>query len=145
MQLELLSLEEADSIIALAWQLNPDLEETLLRERLGAMSAQEHYRCFGLRADGRIVGICSGWLTTRFYSGRQLELDNVVVDDRVRGRGYGSEMLRLLEAWAQSEGCLSVELNAYVNNAGAHRFYFGHGYSVLGFHFHKRLAQRADM
>jgi len=144
MQLERLTLEDADGIIALASQLNPGMEEALLRERLEGMFSQEHYRCFGLRVDRRIVGICSGWLTTRFYSGRQLELDNVVVDDRMRGRGYGSEMLRLLEAWAHADGCLTVEFNAYVTNAGAHRFYFGRGYSVLGFHFQKKLIRKEE-
>ncbi len=78
-----------------------------------------------------------GWLTTRLYSGKQLELDNVAVIEQYRSSGYGSKLLEYIEAWALNQNCLTVELNAYVSNSRSHKFYYNQGYNILGFHFQK--------
>lgn len=129
----------ANQIAALAQQLNPDKPPEYLRACMDEMFAMSTYRCFGALADGRLVALSSGWLTTRFYSGRQLEINNVVVDERFRSDGIGAALLAYIEAWARGQGCKTIELNAYVHNALAHRFYFRHGYHILGFHFQKKM------
>ena len=139
LRFERLEASFADQIAALAQQLNPDKSPEYLRACLGEMFGMSTYRCFGaLTDDGRLVAVSSGWLTTRFYSGRQLEIDNVVVDALHRSEGIGSALLAYVEEWAREQDCETVELNAYVHNAPAHRFYFRHGYFVLGFHFQKK-------
>ncbi len=139
MDLVILDEQDLPQILPLARQLNPALDHETLLARAREMFGHVHYRCFGCRVDGRIVGIGGGWITTRLYSGRQLELDHVVIDESDRGHGLGAAFLSLIEEWAREEGALTCELNAYVTNALAHRFYFEHSYSVLGFHFQKRL------
>ena len=139
MDLVILSDQDLPQILPLARQLNPAIDDETLLARAREMFGYVHYRCFGFRVGGRIVGIGGGWITTRLYSGRQLELDHVVIDERERGNGLGAAFLSRIEEWARQEGALTCELNAYVTNALAHRFYFEHSYIVLGFHFQKRL------
>lgn len=139
MDLVILSDQDLPQILPLARQLNPAIDDETLLARVREMFGYVHYRCFGFRVDGRIVGIGGGWITTRLYSGRQLELDHVVIDESERGNGLGAAFLSRTEEWARQEGAVTCELNAYVTNARAHRFYFEHLYSVLGFHFQKRL------
>ena len=53
----------------------------------------------------------------------------MVVEENMRGRGYGSRILGALEAARLSRGARKVVLNAREN---AMEFYARHGYAVVG-------------
>ena len=139
MEFRKLALENSEEIITLASEVNPDVSRTDLSSRLEEMFNYSSYRCFGIYINFRLAGITSGWLTTRFYSGKQLEIDNVIIDNELRSKGYGAIFLKHVEGWAIKEGCLAVELNSYVVNSKSHKFYFNQGYSILGYHFQKLI------
>ena len=139
MEFRRLTVADSEVLLPLVAGLNPDLGMKVLRDRLTEMFGYENYYCFGLFASQELVAVSSGWLTTRLYSGRQLELDNVVVKPEWRNRGIGADLNRYIEDWAKNNACQTCELNSYVTNTGSHRFYFRHGYSILGYHFYKRL------
>ncbi|MBL4607831.1 MAG: GNAT family N-acetyltransferase [Pseudomonadales bacterium] len=139
MEFEKLTLDHSEEIISLASEGNPDVSNADLRSRLIEMFGYSSYTCFGLFVNSELVGITSGWLTTRFYSGKQLEIDNVIVGKDFRSSGYGAEFLGYIEAWAIKEGCFTVELNTYVTNSKSHKFYFNKGYNILGYHFQKAV------
>lgn len=134
-----LSVNDKAAIAALGQQLNPDIPVATLEAYLEQMFALETYRCFGLYEGETLIGISSGWITVRFYSGKQLEIDNVVIDAAARSKGVGAQFMQLIERWATAHDCKTVELNAYVQNSSAHRFYFREGYKILGFHFQKKM------
>ena len=77
-----LSQDDFAEIIPLAHQLNPKLSEEELKDFLFQMFGFSNYYCFGLRENNSLIAISSGWVTVRFYSGKQLEVDNVVVDQK---------------------------------------------------------------
>ncbi len=133
-----LSADELPRMLPLIETLNPAVSPQVLRQRLAEMLAS-HYRVFGLELDGQLVGLCGAWLTTRLYSGRQVELDNVIIQAELRGRGLGTALVEHVEGWARQQGCESVELNTYVTNPLSHKFYFQAGYTILGYHFQKPL------
>ena len=137
MDFQKLTSDHSEAIIALASDVNPDITITDLRARLAEMFCYASYTCFGFFVDAKLIAITSGWLTTRFYSGKQLEIDNVIVGKAFRSSGYGAEFLGHIEAWAIKEACLSVELNTYITNSKSHKFYFNQGYNILGYHFQK--------
>jgi|GEM_PF-43899 len=140
MRVQLLSAERIADMLPLVQQLNRHMAATVLQARLEATFKYEHYRCFGLFENDRLIGVSSGWLTTRLYCGRQLELDNVVMDERIQSKGYGRFLLNEIEKWAIAEGCETIELNTYMANARSHKFYFNLGYHILGFHFQKNVS-----
>lgn len=127
-------------MLPLVQELNPSLQEEVLRSRFQEMFSYPSYRCFGLvDEEDKLIGISSGWLSTRLYSGKQLELDNVVIAPEFRSKGYGKVLDELLEQWARDNNCLTMELNSYVSNNRSHRFYINRNYDILGYHFLKKL------
>lgn len=127
-------------IVELVRLLNPGLTAETLAGRLAEQWDLRGYRCFGLfDAGGALAGVASAWVSVRLYGGKLAELDNVVVDPRLRGQGAGGYFLDALEARLRAEGCRRIELKTYVTNARSHKFYFDHGYSVYAFYFVKEV------
>jgi ribosomal protein S18 acetylase RimI-like enzyme len=58
-------------------------------------------------------------------------LDNIAVDGRCRGRGYGSSLLRAVIDHAREKGYDDVMLNVYRFNADAIRLYEKLGFTEL--------------
>ena len=139
MELRQLSNKDIDDIVKLTLQLNPDITE----DKLGSMQREmfdfDNYFCFGFFKESQLLGISSGWILVKLYSGKQLEIDNVIVVPAHRSKGYGQLFLKEIDQWAVENGCKTVELNTYVQNSRSHKFYFNLNYKILGFHFQKFL------
>ncbi|HOY14537.1 MAG TPA: GNAT family N-acetyltransferase, partial [Saprospiraceae bacterium] len=129
-------VEQAVPILA---QLNKTISHELIAARFEAMFGYDQYICFGLFDDDQFVGLCGAWTTTRVYCGKQLELDNLVIDQNVRSKGYGKFLFEHIDKWCLERGYETIELNTYVQNAASHKFYFNLDYKILGFHFQKIL------
>lgn len=139
MKLINLNLSHLDLMLQLTLQLNPDLDKDILSKRQRAMFEFENYYCFGCFEQDQLIGISSGWMTVRLYSGKQLEIDNFVMDVSIHSKGHGKQFLELIEVWCKTQDCETVELNTYVSNYRSHKFYFNQGYKILGFHFQKLI------
>jgi len=139
MEFRELTRNDSAAIIPLANQLHPGIDAAILSGYLAEMFDLPAYHCFGLWQDGRLVAMSNGWLTVRFYSGKQLEVDNVVVEPELRSQGIGKYFFSCIHHWAIQHGCHTIELNTFVQNSKSHKFYFNEGYSILGLHFQKVL------
>lgn len=139
--MRLLSTEDIEKIIPLTIQSNKDYTESQLRSYLTEMFQFNNYVCFGLWEEEQLIGVSSGWITVKLYSGKQLEVDNFVIDQPFRKKGYGQLLLDAIEDWAYENDFNSVELNAYVYNHSAHKFYVKSDYKVIGYHYQKKLKQ----
>ena len=127
-------------ILPLVQMLNPTLDEALLARRLSEMAGQG-YQCAGAYQNEQLVGICGLWVATRFYCGKYLEPDNVVVHPDFRSLGVGQKLMAWVYDYARTLGCEVVELNSYVGSPRAHKFYFDEGFGILGFHFQKKVSE----
>ncbi|NQY08531.1 MAG: GNAT family N-acetyltransferase [Flavobacteriales bacterium] len=139
--LEFRILDESSikDILPLAQQLNEKISVENLEERQSKMFQFDNYICFGLYENETLVGISSGWITIKFYSGKQLEVDNFVIDNAKRSNGLGKQFVKFIEEWAVVNECRTLELNSYVGNTRSHIFYERHGYFPLGYHFQKHM------
>lgn len=137
--LKILGTENSLEITELTKLLNPDLSANILHQRQQDMFNIPTYRCFGFYQADELIGVSSGWITVRLYCGRQLEIDNVIVSEKMQSSGLGGQFLELIETWAKQHNCETIELNTYVQNHRSHKFYFNKGYKILGFHFQKSL------
>lgn len=137
-QYRLIALNEMHSIIPLLQILNEDLDKHIIAERLDEM-CHRGYECLGVYDSDLLIGICGIWTLTKIYAGRHIEPDNVCIHPHYRGRGIGEHMMQWVEEYGRSKGCLNAELNAYVVNTKAHKFWMKSGYQILGFHFLKKL------
>lgn len=134
-----LSRQDSAAIVPLANQLHTEIDSREFDTNLSAMFDLPTFHCFGLWLGEKLVAVSNGWITIRFSSGKQLEVDNVVVDPGLRSQGVGKYFFECIHAWAIQNGCNTVELNTYVMNSKSHKFYFNEGHAILGFHFQKLL------
>ena len=130
---------ELEAISILGQQLNPKLTLAETKAYFLQMFTFDSYTCFAVFINAKLVGISSGWTTVRLYSGKQLEVDNVIIDSSVQSKGVGKLFFEFIEKWAKEKDYKTIELNTYVQNSRSHKFYFNLGYSILGFHFWKHI------
>lgn len=75
-------------------------------------------------AEGRVVGMCTVQLTaSTARGGLSAGIEDVVVDETVRGRGVGRALLAAAEAWARGRGAVRIALLADETNLPALDFY----------------------
>jgi len=134
-----LSITDIPEILPLVLQLNKDYKEAQMLIYLNEMFEYETYSCFGFFIDEELIGVTSGWTTTKLYSGKQLEIDNVIIDAIHQSKGYGKIMEEQISEWCKERNYKTIELNTYVRNSRSHKFYFNQGYEIIGYHFEKDL------
>ena len=138
MPIRIRELEHAEipSIFPLIQQLNPWMTKAEFTRRLNAMLPNS-YRVAGAFDGTALVG-CSGfWISTRFWCGKQFDIDNFVVDPTHQGGGIGKKLVAWLEKKALAEQCDLIVLDSYVSTPGAHMFYYKQGFVITGYHFTK--------
>ena len=131
-----LSVAEIPSILPLIQQLNPSMTKRLFAARLKEMLPLG-YRVVAAFMGDDMVGISGFWMRTRFWCGKQIDIDNFVVRKDLRGSGVGQTLLEWLEARALKEKCELMVLDTYVSYFMAHRFYFRNGFTNTGYHMTK--------
>ena len=130
MTIRMIPVEDLFSIIPLLRVLNNTIPELLLRERLGEMIGQG-YQCAGLYDDGRLIGICGLWILTKYYVGKHIEPDNVVILEEYRCRGLGKRLMEWVHEFAKSQGAIAIELNCYLSNEKGNAFWEREGYRKI--------------
>jgi GNAT superfamily N-acetyltransferase len=93
------------------------------------------YRMAAVYEGDTCVGLSGIWTGTKIYSGKYLEMDNVVVADTHRNRGIGQMLTDYITRLALAEGVEMMMLDAYRENSKAHAFYERSGFIRRGFHF----------
>lgn len=119
-------------------QLSPGVDEARYAHLLDDMLAHG-YRMAAVFEGDECLGLSGFWVSTKIYSGRYMELDNVVVGTEHRSRGVGEVLTNFLVEVARREGCEMLMLDAYLENEKAHRFYERHGFVKRGYHFLKKI------
>lgn len=119
-------------------QLNPINTHEHLNALLDDMIAHG-YRMVTAQEGEACLGVSGIWVTSKLYSGKYLEMDNVVVAAEHRSRGVGKMLTDFVTDLARREGCATLMLDAYLENEKAHAFYEREGFVKKGYHFLKKL------
>ena len=119
-------------------QLNADVTAEYLDAVLDDMLLHG-YRIAAVYEGGECIGLSGIWVGVKIYSGKYLEMDNVVIDAAHRSRGIGKLLTDFVTDLARREGCITMMLDAYVENEKAQVFYLREGFIRRGYHFLKRL------
>jgi len=137
-QISLIPKEQMHSIIPLLRILNDKIDDATLFERLEDMM-QKNYACAGVYDEGRLIGICGLWILNKYYVGKHIEPDNVMILPEYRNKKVGGQMMEWVYEYGRSQGCIASELNCYVVNDKGIRFWLNQGYKIIGFHCQKTL------
>lgn len=118
--------------------LGPQLTKEVYERQLNEMLPLGYSQVAAFDGDN-CIGISGFWINTKLYSGKYLEMDNVVVLEEYRSRGIGKLLSDWCEKKARENNCKVLMLDAWIENEKAHRFYEREGYIKRGYHFIKTL------
>lgn len=131
--------KEIENIVPLLRILgNNAVPEATIRERLQEM-VQQNYECIGIYDGQKLIGTCGLWFQTRHYSGKNVEMDHIIIDGSYRGHGIGQQLVEFVTTYAREKSCRWIELNSYVHNFPSHKFFYNQGFVAKGYHFVKEL------
>lgn len=112
------------------------------RRILGKMASYPNYAAYVAEAaGGRIVGTFALLVMDNLAHGGAPSaiLEDVCVDEPLRGRGVGRAMMTFAMALARRLGCYKLVLSSNKARADAHRFYRSLGFVEHGLSFHVDL------
>jgi GNAT superfamily N-acetyltransferase len=135
---ELTTRTELSTMHALIQQRNPSLEKFEFENLLDDMIPMG-YRCIGAYKGDELIGVSGFWVMSQFYCRKSMRIDNFIVDKENRGKGIGKLMLNWIQAEGKKLGCTQTVLDSLTGNVQSHRFYFREGFSIIGFHFAKKM------
>ena len=72
--------------------LDSRLSDEVLKSRLDEM-VERGYECVGVYDGDKLIGISGLWILVKYYIGRHIEPDNVVILPEYRGKGVGEQMM----------------------------------------------------
>lgn len=131
-----LTAKEIPSIFPLVQMNNPNITKAMFTKRLADMVPFGYHAAAAFDGE-KMVGVSGFWLRSRFWCGRQLDIDNFFVDPTYRGHGLGKKMVAWLEKRALAEKCELMVLDTYADYFLAQRFYHREGFVSTGYHMTK--------
>lgn len=141
-QIEIRLIDASDllTIVPLLRVLNDQIPAEILSQRLVEMREQG-YRCAGAYRGDKLVGICGIWILTKYYVGRHIQPDNVMILPSYRSQGIGQKLLNWVEEYGRQQGCDASELDCYLPNKNGQKFWKNQGFEVIGYHYYKDLSR----
>jgi predicted N-acetyltransferase YhbS len=119
---------DSEALSRLIGQLGYEASAAEVAERLAAMHA-EGRRVLVAELDGAVVGCLSTSVMRVLHRPAPVgRISMMVVDESLRGRGIGAELVRVAEHTLAEQGCSMVEVTSHVRRTEAHRFYERLGY-----------------
>ncbi len=120
-------------------QLRPHLDLDAYVTIVARMRSVEGFRLAAASVEGRIGAVAGFRVIEMLYSGRVLQVDDLVTDEASRSLGLGTAMLDWLTDEARRQDCGQIHLDSGVHRLDAHRFYEREGFQKLAWHFAARV------
>ncbi|MDH5821701.1 GNAT family N-acetyltransferase [Luteimonas sp. RD2P54] len=138
-----IAFAETDEQIAATFevmrQLRPQIAQDQYVPMIRSLMASEGLGLLALRDGGAVRAVATYRVMRMLYCEKLIYVDDLVVDERVRSRGYGAALIARLKEQGRALGCSEIQLISRVTREQAHRFYFREGFGIECFHFRSRL------
>jgi GNAT superfamily N-acetyltransferase len=127
---------DAPSILELYRQLvrpvAPDVEIDVRGDRIEEIRADPHNFLWVLECDEGVVGTAFVTLCLDPMLGRQpyAVLENFVIDERHRTKGYGARLMRYAVDFCYHADCSKIMLQSHGKRLQAHEFFEAQGFSA---------------
>ena len=137
-EIKIIPKKELDIILPFLQLLNEKTAVDVLKRRITEMKRQ-NYICVGIYDNKKLIGISGVWLLFKFYVGRHIEPDNVVVHPDYRRKKVGEQLMQWIHQYGKEKSYPVSELNVYVMNTRGQKFWMQQGYKIIGYHMKKDL------
>jgi len=135
-QIQLIPQDRLEDIFPLLRLLDDKLTDEVLQDRLTGMKTH-NYECVGVYDGDTLIGISGLWILDKYYVGKHIEADNVVIHPDYRNKGIGEQMMEWIYDYGKKQGCVASELNCYVSNHKGVAFWIKQGFRIIGYHMRK--------
>ncbi|WP_163509684.1 GNAT family N-acetyltransferase [Fodinicola acaciae] len=131
MQIRLARGSDAQAVNELLEQLGyPQDGEAETAARIRAWGDEASSAAYVAEADGELLGVIAVHVSPFFeHDGKWGRIVALVVSDRIRGQGVGSQLVAAAEAFATGHGCGRMEVTSNDRRTAAHKFYRVRGYA----------------
>ena len=127
------------ALARLIGQLDYRVNESEVSARLGAMAADGR-AVLVAELDAAVIGCLSTSVMRALHRPAPVgRISMMVVDEGLRSRGVGAELVRAAEQVLAGQGCYMVEVTSHVRRVDAHRFYERLGYERTSVRLAKEL------
>lgn len=138
---EIATLAEMEIYFPVMQAMYPEMNVEQYKNHLTKM-IPNNYKQLIVLVENQCVAITGFWVGTKLWSGKYIEIDNFLVNENHRKKGYGKVMTDYLAQKAIEINAKMIVLDAFTGNFKAHRFYYNQGYSPKGFHFIKFISEK---
>ena len=130
---------DSEALARLIGQLGYAATAGDVAERLAAMAAEGRLVLVAER-DGAAVGCLTTSAMRVLHRPAPVgRISMMVVDEALRSRGIGAELVRAAETALAAQGCYMVEVTSHLRRTEAHRFYERLGYERTSVRLAKEL------
>jgi len=129
---------EIEACFEIMAELRPHLKRQEFVSSVREMEA-EGFRLIYLAIENKIVAAAGYRISTNFFMGKHLYVDDLVTTDAERSSGYGRRMIKWLLGKAERSDCKFLHLDSGTHRGRAHKFYFQQGFTIASYHFSQEL------
>lgn len=110
----------------------PDVEVDVHADRLEQIRSDPHNFLWVLETEDGVVGTAFVTLCLDPMLNRQpyAVLENFVIDERCRGKGYGAQLMRYAVDYCYRADCSKIMLQSHGSRSQAHAFFEAQGFSA---------------
>jgi N-acetylglutamate synthase-like GNAT family acetyltransferase len=110
----------------------PDTEVDVRADRIEQIRSDLHNFLWVLESEEGVVGTAFVTLCLDPMYSRQpyAVLENFVIDERSRGKGYGSQLMRFAADFCYRADCSKIMLQSHGSRSQAHAFFEAQGFSA---------------
>lgn len=126
-----MAASDLQAVVPLAAQLGykSSLEE--LESRFLYLAGDESTGLFvGVSEENLVIAFMQLQESSSLMTGPRAELNAIVVDQSVRGRGLGKQMMKVAEDWVRLRRLPKVRLGSRTSRKDTHEFYKKSGFTV---------------
>jgi ribosomal protein S18 acetylase RimI-like enzyme len=118
-----------DAVLKLLPQLDPD-SQFPDEERFRSILQSKNTHFFIAELDNKEIAGILTLVTYDIPSGRKVWIEDVVVDESQRGKGYGRELMLSAISFGKSTGAKSIELTSRPSRIAANQLYRQLGFVI---------------
>jgi GNAT superfamily N-acetyltransferase len=123
---------DAEAVSRLSAQLGYPMPESTVHDRINTVLNQPGHAGFVAESDGKVVGwihVYVAHIIEAPYS--YTEIGGLVVDENMRGKGVGCELVQAVERWSLANGFDDIRVRSASKRTDAHAFYARLGYKFV--------------
>lgn len=92
------------------------------------------FRMIAVLENKKTIAVCGFRVGRRFYCGKFLHIDNMIVASAFRSQGIGNLIIEWMRKEAKRLDCDVLLADTYINNTSAQRFFEREGFYKRGYH-----------